>query len=77
MDLKPCPLCGGKASIFTESLDERSGYGLRCIHKCSLCMLELTTYNETDKNGWCNESTDSVIARGTAKWNTRHVFGEQ
>lgn len=74
MDLNPCPLCGSKASIFTESLDERSGYGVRCIHKCSACHLELTTCNNTDENGWCNESRESVIARGSEKWNTRHIL---
>jgi hypothetical protein len=70
---KPCPLCGsGNVSgSTTNGGDERIGYNFTHTIRCQQCGCQQSTVSKHDKNGWCNESPEKVIARATVTWNTR------
>lgn len=58
--LKPCPVCGGAATLMSRKA--RKGYeaAVRCNEGCVLCMTT-TTYDTED------EAIKTIIKR----WNTR------
>lgn len=71
-ELLACPFCGGEAAIgLTDRKDERSGYAATYSAYCKTCGGLKSCTSNTDKNGWNNESDDSIKRRVREAWNRR------
>lgn len=71
-ELLPCPFDGGAASVkMSGGSDERCGYNFTVSVLCTTCGVKLTEQSGHDKNGWCNETKESVEARAVSAWNRR------
>lgn len=69
-ELKPCPLCRGRANKTRTSLGERCGYADKVKIQCVICGCSIEAVGEDSKNGsYADNST--VEKRAIAAWNTR------
>lgn len=50
VDIKDCPFCGGKASIFTEKYDGETVY-MVCCEECGICTAAYE-YEQPAINDW-------------------------
>jgi len=67
--LHPCPLCGGKATLMQEHLDERFGYAIREKICCDICALSIVRTGDQSKGGYADNSKvrDNLVSA----WNNR------
>ena len=68
--LKPCPFCGGKATISVKGLDERSAYAEVVTISCEKSCAQVTRRDDDNpKSSYALSGTG--MKAGIAIWNTR------
>lgn len=71
-ELLPCPFCADPVQgVKLESMNEFDGYNTIASIPCTGCDMVMSLRSHEDRAGWCIESKDNLVARISAKWNTR------
>ena len=71
VELLPCPLHGGKATLSSRGLDERMGYNTAYTIGVDCCTLTMTGSTKQNKMGWADDPKQEGLAALVASWNTR------
>lgn len=84
MPLKPCPFCGGKASVRNEHDDERFGYRETWQIRCSQCGATAPGSSYMPFGEWVGGGKPNIqqdqyaqMLKAYDNWNTRHKEADQ